>query len=427
MIVKAVVNAVAMKCSSTIEVRFMETAEKPAWTRIPYDIYTDPAIYEREQERIFCGPTWNYVALAAEVAEPGDFKVTEIGDKPVVVVRDRNGTINVVENRCAHRGVQFCRQPHGSAKAFQCPYHLWTYDLAGNLTGVPLRKGIEGKGGYPADFDPAQHGLRRLRVAEHNGVVFASFSDQVEPLDEYLGPMTIGYLDRVFDGRRLEVLGYQRQRIDCNWKLMIENIRDSYHAGLLHVFLVTFGLFRLDQPAKAYVDPSGRHCAMTGARREGERATGAMEEVSTYRPGFELEGLELLKPVREFPGEETLVMQPIWPNVIVQRQSNTLAMRQLITRGPLAFELHWTFFGYADDTPELRAKRLRQANLMGPAGFVSIDDTEVIELAQRGIAPYPRAEGFLGLDGTDTDSRDYGVTETTVRAFHKLYREVMGL
>lgn len=405
----------------------MDTAQKPAWTRIPYDIYTDPEIYQREQERIFCGRTWNYVALAAEVPNPGDFKLTEIGDKPVVVVRERRGTINVVENRCAHRGVQFCRQPYGSAKAFQCPYHLWTYDLAGNLTGVPLRKGIEGKGGYPADFDPAEHGLRRLRVAEHNGAVFASFHDDVEPLEEYLTPLTLEYFDRVFDGRRLEVLGYERQRIEGNWKLMVENIRDSYHAGLLHVFLVTFGLFRHDQPTKTYIDPSGRHCVQGGSRREGDRATDAMEEVASYRPAFELQGLEMLKPVREFPGEETVCIQPIWPNLIVQRQSNTVAMRQIVTRGPGAFELHWTFFGYADDPPELRQKRLRQANLMGLSGYVSVDDTEVIELAQRGMAPYPQAQGFIELDGTGVESTDYGVTENAVRAFHKLYREVMEL
>jgi salicylate 5-hydroxylase large subunit len=405
----------------------MQRAVKPPWTRIPYDIYSSPDIYQRELERIFCGRTWNYVALAAEVPNPGDFKLTEIGDKPVVVVRDRRGTINVVENRCAHRGVQFCRQAWGNAKAFQCPYHLWTYGLDGRLTGVPLRNGIGGKGGYRADFDPSEHGLRALRVGEHNGAVFASFCDEIEPLDDYLGSMTIEYLDRVFDGRPLEILGYQRQRIECNWKLIVENIRDSYHAGLLHVFLVTFGLFRLDQPTKTWVDPTGRHCVLTGLRRENDHATQAMDEVSTYRPGFHLEGLELLKPIREFPGEETLCIQPIWPNLIVQRQSNTLAMRQIVTRGPSAFELHWTFFGYVDDPPEIRTKRLRQANLMGPAGYVSIDDTEIVELTQRGTTPYRSSEGFIELDGTGVESEDYGVTENTVRAFHKMYREVMGL
>ncbi len=72
--------------------------------------------------------------------------------------------------------------------------------------------------------------------------------------------------------------------------------------------------------------------------------------------------------MREFPGDATVVMQTIWPNLIVQQQSNTLAMRQLVPRGPSEFELHWTFFGYADDDEAMTARRLRQANLMGPAG-----------------------------------------------------------
>lgn len=405
----------------------MEAIEKPAWTRIPYDIYTDPAVYRREQERIFSGPTWNFVALAAEIPTPGDFKLTEIGEKPVVVVRDRTGAIRVLENRCAHRGVQLCRQPYGNAKSFQCPYHLWTYQLDGKLIGVTLRKGIEGKGGYGPDFDPADHGLTALRVAERNGVVFASFSDDVESLDDYLTPMTLEYFDRIFDGRELKILGYHRQRIEGNWKLMIENIRDSYHAGLLHVFLVSFGLFRLDQPGKGYVDASGRHCVMAGERRTGDLASEAMADVSTFRANLRLEGGEMLRPVHEFPGRETVCIQPIWPNLILQRQSNTVATRQIITRGPTAFELHWTFFGYAGDDDEATARRLRQANLMGPAGYVSIDDTEVIELTQRGVTPYPEAQGFLELGGTDVESADYTVTENTVRAFHKMYREVMEL
>jgi len=130
-------------------------------SRIPYWIYSDPEIYAQEQERIFCGPSWNYVALEAELPHSGDFKRTFIGEKPVVVVRDQEGSINVVENRCAHRGVQFCQKHLGSAAEFMCPYHQWTYDLKGNLIGVPFRRGVKKQGGMPADFDPKNHGLRR--------------------------------------------------------------------------------------------------------------------------------------------------------------------------------------------------------------------------------------------------------------------------
>jgi len=134
----------------------------------------------------------------------------------------------------------------------------------------------------------------------------------------------------------------------------------------------------------------------------------------------------LLDPVREFPGSATVVMQTLWPNLIVQQQSNTLAMRQIVPRGPEAFDLLWTFFGYADDTEEMTLKRLRQANLMGPAGLVSADDSEVMKLSQDGVSRYPEATGLLEMGGRDTADTDHMVTETAIRAFYAYYCRVMG-
>ncbi len=155
---------------------------------IPDWVYTDQSIYEREIERIFHGRTWNYVALEAEMAKPGDFIRSNVGPTPVVVARAEDGSINVFENRCAHRASEFCRELSGSAKEFVCPYHQWTYDLKGNLIGIPFRRGVGGKGGMPADFKAEEHGLRRLNVTTHRGVVFASYADDMESLADYLGP-----------------------------------------------------------------------------------------------------------------------------------------------------------------------------------------------------------------------------------------------
>ncbi len=131
-------------------------------SRIPDWVYTDETIYQREVERIFHGRTWNYVALEAEIANPGDFIRSNVGPTPVVVARDQDGAIHVVENRCAHRAAEFCRELSGTVKEFVCPYHQWTYELNGRLRSVPFRRGVAGKGGMPADFEPARHGLRRL-------------------------------------------------------------------------------------------------------------------------------------------------------------------------------------------------------------------------------------------------------------------------
>ena len=112
--------------------------------RVPYWVYTDPEVYALEQTRIFSGPYWNYVALEAEIPKAGDFVRSHVGERPVVVVRDKTGGINVMLNRCAHRGVQFCRANWGNTRSFTCPYHQWSYDLKGNLTGVPFRRGVNG-------------------------------------------------------------------------------------------------------------------------------------------------------------------------------------------------------------------------------------------------------------------------------------------
>jgi salicylate 5-hydroxylase large subunit len=393
-------------------------------SRVPYWVYRDPAIYAREQARIFAGPNWNYVALEAEVPSAGDFKRSFVGDKPVIVTRGGDGAINVLANRCAHRGVQLCQQSLGNAKEFICPYHQWTYDLEGTLVGVPFRRGYQGNGGMPADFDMGAHGLERLGVARRHGVVFASFDKATPPFEEFLGAKMLGYFDRVFDGRALKVLGYSRQRIPSNWKLMIENIKDPYHASLLHVFLVTFGLFRMDQKSAVQMDEAGRHAVLVNRRGE-QQANAATAEMRAFKADLKLNDPTLLQPVREFAGDATVVMQTLWPNLIVQQQSNTLAMRHMVPRGPEAHDLLWTFFGYADDPPEMTERRLRQANLMGPSGYVSVDDSEVMMISQQGFDAAPDALATIAMGGRGTDDADHTITEVALRAFYAHYRRVM--
>src|SRR5262249_37621433 len=144
-----------------------------------------------------------------------------------------------------------------------------------------------------------------------------------------------------------------------------------------------------------------------------------------FRADFKLNDPNLLTPVKEFPGDATVVMQTIWPGLIVQQQSNTLATRQLVTRGPERFELVWTFFGYEGDSEEMTRIRLRQANLMGPAGFVSIDDSEMMDLSQRGGGRFPDSAGLIEMGGRDVADAPHMVTETAIRGFYSYYRSVM--
>jgi salicylate 5-hydroxylase large subunit len=395
-------------------------------SRVPYWVYVDPDLYAAELERIFEGPSWSYVALEAEIPAVGDYKLSKIGERAVIVARGDDGGVHVLSNRCAHRGTQVCREPFGNAANFTCPYHQWCYKLDGSLIGVPFRKGVNGQGGMPPEFDRKDNALERLAVTTRNGVVFASYDHAMGDFADYLGPAMLKWFDRVFDGRELRLLGYQRQRVPANWKLMFENIKDPYHASLLHVFLVTFGLFRADQPSQVQMDESGMHSVLT-SRRGKQEANEATAEMTSFRNDLVLADPRLLDPVREFPGEETVAMQTLWPNLIVQQQSNTLATRQLVPNGPESFDLVWTFFGYADDDEAMQRRRLRQANLMGPSGYVSIDDSEVMLLAQQGLRSHPEASAVVEMGGRGTEDTDHMVTEAAVRAFYVHYRRVMGL
>lgn len=278
----------------------------------------------------------------------------------------------------------------------------------------------------PSDFDLTAHGLQQLRVTEHNGVIFASFCQDIENFTDYLGETNRYYFERVFDGRQLQVLGYTRQLIPGNWKLMFENIKDPYHASLLHVFLVTFGLFRADQESQVKMDRTGRHGLLI-SRRGSHQATEHTKDIANLRSDFRLRDPRLLDPVKEFKDAATVVMHTIWPNLIVQQQSNTIAMRQIQPRDPGSFELSWTFFGYADDDAAMTLRRLRQANLMSASGLVSGDDSEVMKLAQDGLRSYPECEAILEMGGTATADEEHMVTETAIRAFYKYYREIMEL
>ena len=425
--------------------------DRPGSSRVPFWAYTDPQLYQQEMEKIFYGPHWSYVGLSTEIPHVGDYKLTQIGERQVLLVRDRVGPreratdhgIRVVENRCAHRGVRFCQQPHGNARSFVCPYHQWTYKLNGDLAGLPFKDGVKDgdcvNGGMPEGFDIKDHGLTKLRVAVLHGLVFATFSADAEPLEDYLGPQLMPWLDRIFKGRELTLLGYNRQRIPGNWKLMMENIKDPYHPGLLHTWFVTFGLWRADQKSRMVMDGQGRHAVMISRRNEGGQAA-VTEGVTSFKANMTLHDDRLLDVVPEpwwtiddpaNPGSSitpTVTMITLFPGLIIQQQVNSLSTRQIVPRGTGEFDFVWTHFGLSDDTPEMTQRRLRQANLFGPAGFVSADDGEVIEFSQDGFKQWGDGGATLcELGGTGTEATEHMVTETLIRSMYAYWKKVMAV
>lgn len=387
--------------------------------RVPAYVYTDPGIYRLELEHIFRGRSWHYVGLTSEVPRPGDFSRAYVGDTPVLLVRDQTGELRVLVNRCSHRGAEVCQAHSGNTKRFTCPYHHWSFNLEGNLVGLPFRNGIDGKGGMSSRFESREHGLERLKVSERHGVVFASYASDVEPLDEYLGSTMLRYFDRVCAGRQLRVLGRMQHRVHANWKLQIENLKDPFHAALLHSFFKTFGIWRSDQHTEVIVDALGRHSVLASTA-----SFKHVEDVDADARPNRLQDPRLLEYEPEF-AQGTGAVMTIWPNLILLQQLNCLAMRHVRPDGPHACIKTWTFLGYEDDSPEMRSKRLLQANLLGPSGLVTIDDNEVLAIAQAGMAGSPKATAVLEA-GEGTASADYMMTEAAIRGFYEFYQVVLG-
>lgn len=391
--------------------------------RVPYAVFVDPAVYAAEQARVFRGPTWNFVGLAAEVPQPGDFRTSFIGDTPVVLTRSRDGALHCWVNRCAHRGALVCREPRGNRLSHVCAYHQWAFDLTGRLRGVPFAEGLGGRGGTPADFDMNAHNLQRLRVASYRDLVFATFDPTPEDLSDYLGAPMRGALDTIFT-RPLRVLGHSRQHAAANWKLYAENVRDPYHASLLHLFHATFGLYRSSQAGGIRMDPRRRHCVLESWREDEASEAAAMADkgLRTYRAKYALADPSLLAGWPEFRGLQIL---SIFPGLVVQQIQNTLAVRHLQPKGVGHFELVVTYFGYADDDAEKTATRVKQSNLIGPAGFVSMEDGHATEIVQQALQGDSAGESVLVMGGRGTEDQDNLVNEAAIRGFWQHWQELM--
>ena len=397
-------------------------------SRVPLDVYRSQEIYDREQEQIFRGPTWSFLALEAEIPNPGDFKSTFVGDMPVVVTRVGENELAAWVNRCAHRGAMVCRAARGNATSHTCVYHQWNYSNRGTLQGVPFRRGQKEMVGMPSDFDPTAHSLRPLRVESYRGLVFATFSDAAAPVCDYIGEQMRPWIDRILH-KPIVYLGCTRQYSKSNWKLYTENIKDPYHASLLHLFHNTFNILRVGMKARAIADAThGLHSVLTVTKNE-EANTDEYraQRIRSFNQGFQLQDPSLLDHIQEYEELTTNHIQSIFPQLVLQQIHNTLVARQLLPKGPGSFELIFHFFGYADDTPELRALRIKQANLVGPAGYISMEDTEATELVQRGIPRHDATESLILMGRDRPEQQDSLITESLIRKFWMGYRRLMDL
>ena len=411
------------------------------YTRTPYEVYTSEEIFAREQRMIFNGPTWVILGLECEVAEPGSYTRSTVGTTPVVLSRSDDGELYAFVNKCAHRGAQVVRELRGKKLSHTCLYHGWTYDTKGDLKVAPLAKGVMGQGGYPGEFKVEDHCLQKLKVDTFSGIVFGSLHENPPSLRDYLGDAVAERLSMICN-RPLKVWGYQRQTMACNWKLFMENTRDMYHAPMLHSFIPKFGMFNpAKQKNSLKFGLDGGHGAFTtyditgvaGAAKGviGKIAAPMMQKKMMAGTDKSTDKLVMEDPsvaqgVGELPDGTYLNIISIFPATLFTIVANTLSFRQIRPIAPDKCETVYTWFQYEDDDEEMHHRRVEQSNLFGPAGFVAMEDAEVMETTQIGIARgMETGESFMEMGGLTIEDGAHGITEASVRGFWKAYCRYM--
>lgn len=203
--------------------------------RVHRDVYLSEELFALEQEHFFAN-TWNYLGHASQVPRSGDYFAIDLAGRPVMMVRQADGSIRVLYNRCAHKGTRLVTDACGGAgKFFRCPYHAWTYKLDGSLLAIPLKKGYEGTRLYECE---AGKGLQAVRhVFVYRDFVFVKFGDHGPGFEEYFGEVLQSIdnmVDRSPTGQLIIEGGAIRNVIRCNWKMYFENINDTVHPVSTH-------------------------------------------------------------------------------------------------------------------------------------------------------------------------------------------------
>lgn len=399
--------------------------------RIPYAVYSKPEVYEAEQRAIFRGPIWHFLGLEAQIPETGNYVLAQVGETSVIVVREASGGVNALVNRCSHKGTPLVYTPSGKVSRFLCIYHNWCYGLGGQMISAAFERGVAGKGGMASTFKKEENGLQKLRVHTMNGLIFGTFNEATPPFEEYVGADLIANIKRVC-GRKLRILGQYSQKLPSNWKLYIENVKDPYHASILHAFNGVMKQDRLTMEGGIVMGSRGwSHISFSKMTTDrGDEVYKGAElrhaEIDAY--GFGLRDKSMTDVWDDFGDAVSMTIQTIFPNFVLQQLRNCLAVRTIVPKGTHESELRWIAFGYEDDDDRKLKGRLKQANMMGPAGLIAMEDGMIGGLVQRGIAGDLDKAAVIEMGGHGIEpipgSR---ASEGSVRGFWTGYRALMGL
>jgi len=347
-------------------------------------IFSSEEIYHAELEHIFAR-AWNFVAHESQIPNAGDFFLNYIGEDRVIVVRDKQGGLNVLLNTCRHRGNAVCRADEGHATSFMCTYHGWTYDLTGALVGVPGFKDY-----YHEDLDRSQWGLAKAaKVDSYKGFVFATLDPAAPELSEYLGGVGRMGIDTVAERGDMAIVGgIQKYVIGCNWKFAVDNVWDYYHAGLTHASAIMAGWFRgrvrgpgpAQQPNSQMLASNlmvlgeyGHAISGPAVNDPGKTAYPMMDQRWRERP----EARQALGAVGIRVGGHPHIFPNLW---LSQGQASLR-----LPKGPTTTEIWWFTFLDRNQPEEAQANQVfTYQHHFGPAGMFEEEDGENWDQSTRG-------------------------------------------
>ncbi|TYB41067.1 aromatic ring-hydroxylating oxygenase subunit alpha [Actinomadura chibensis] len=366
---------------------------------LPKEIFADEVVYQEELRRIFNGPFWHPVAHRAELREPGAFKTTWLGGVPLLVTLGEDGEVRAFVNTCTHRGTLLEQRATGVAAEFECPYHRWLFDNQGCFRGAP------GQRDFRADFDAGDYALRALRVAELAGLVFVTRDPAAPSLEAFLAEAASPLRDCMLDDGRLTLLGYQKVVYRTNWKTYFDN--DFYHAPLLHTGFRLLG-WQGGSGKVITTRPVGHLCVEYQSRPYVDNGYLADTSVVEFRGDDDRARVVALRPV-----------------TVVTKHLDTINVRFARPLGVDRTEVHYAFFGHQDDSPEYAAHRVRQAsNLLGPSGFITIEDAAVFNRVQKTAGDDGYQRFVKGADRPPEQATQNDELANTIGWAY--YREVMG-
>lgn len=407
--------------------------------RVNRRAFVDPQVLELERRALFdC--CWLYVGHESEIAAPGDFVTRNVGGRALILNRDRAGKMHVFFNTCLHRGALVCREPHGRSHYFTCPYHGWSYANDGKLASQPLASSYTAAVTADGQLD-----LREVpRYASFCGVVFAAFDPGADALENYLaGACEYLELASLHGADGMEIIGgTQLYSARANWKLLQENSADGYHADTTHATYLDYIKSREGAVRNLYADRGfGRVRNLGNGHSVSESLNGTPwgRPTARWMPSWseaakqELEAIHARMVARLGQEKATFICHGdrnllVFPNLVVNDVC-ALTIRTFYPLAPDYMEVSAWALAPRGEPALVRDLRLRNfLEFLGPGGFATPDDQEMLELCQRGYAAHAHVEwndlsrGMADEEGPAPAKQD----ELQMRTFWRRWKELIG-